>query len=102
MNASTFSVLVLGGDGIGPEVTGAAVACMEQAAGANGLRIDLEHDLLGGAAYDEHGVFCTDDTADKATRANAVLVGAVGGPKWDQIKIDGLSLIHISEPTRPY
>ena len=89
MNTSTFSVLVLGGDGIGPEVTGAAVACMEQAAGANGLRIDLEHDLLGGAAYDEHGVFCTDDTADKATRANAVLVGAVGGPKWDQIKIDG-------------
>ena len=89
VNASTFSVLVLGGDGIGPEVTGAAVACMEQAAGANGLRIDLEHDLLGGAAYDEHGVFCTDDTADKATRANAVLVGAVGGPKWDQIKIDG-------------
>ena len=89
MNASTFRVLALGGDGIGPEVTDAAVTVLEQAAGASGLRIDLEHDLLGGAAYDQHGVFCTDDTVDKAVRANAVLVGAVGGPKWDQIKIDG-------------
>ena len=89
VSVSTFRVLVLGGDGIGPEVTDAAVTVLEQAAGASGLQIDLEHDLLGGAAYDQHGVFCTEDTVDKAVRAHAVLVGAVGGPKWDQIKIDG-------------
>ena len=89
MNASVFRVLALGGDGIGPEVTDAAITVLEEVAAANDLRIEVEHNLLGGAAYDEHGVFCTDDTVDKAVRATAVLVGAVGGPKWDQIKIDG-------------
>ncbi len=89
MDASSFSVLVLGGDGIGPEVTEAACTVLEKAAGNSGIRIDIEYDLLGGAAYDQHGVFCTDHTVEKASQVNAVLIGAVGGPKWDQIKIDG-------------
>jgi 3-isopropylmalate dehydrogenase len=87
--ADTYRVLVLGGDGIGPEVTAAAVSILTHTAHLSGLTIEIEEDLLGGAAYDRHGVFCTDQTLDRALGSHAVLVGAVGGPNWDGIQRGG-------------
>jgi 3-isopropylmalate dehydrogenase len=87
--ANAYRVLVLGGDGIGPEVTAAAVSILTHTAHLSGLIIEIERDLLGGAAYDRHGVFCTDQTLDRALGAHAVLVGAVGGPNWDGIQRGG-------------
>jgi 3-isopropylmalate dehydrogenase len=82
-------ILVLGGDGIGPEVVAAAVAVLEAVAAREGLRLALEEDLLHGAAWDAYGTFCRDETVAKARAADAVLVGAVGGPKWDGIRVAG-------------
>ncbi len=87
--AETARILVLAGDGIGPEVVAAGVAVLEHVASAAGVALLLEEDLLGGAAFDRHGTFCRDETVRKAAAADAVLVGAVGGPKWDAIEVQG-------------
>ncbi len=87
--SNRFSVLALAGDYVGPEVVGAGLKVLDQAARQNGLHITVEEGLLGGASWDAHGTFCTDETLAKARAADAVLVGAVGGPKWDDIRIDG-------------
>jgi 3-isopropylmalate dehydrogenase len=78
-------VLVLPGDGIGPEVTAPAVTLMEAAADAAGMALDVEHGLVGGAAIDAHGTPLPADTLARAQTADAVLLGAVGGPQWDAL-----------------
>jgi 3-isopropylmalate dehydrogenase len=72
-------IVTLPGDGIGPEVTAAAVDVL------NTLRDDLqfEEHLIGGASIDAHGTPLTDDTLAACKAADAVFLGAVGGPKWD-------------------
>ncbi len=85
----TFNVLALAGDYVGPEVVKAGLAVLSHAAKKNGMVVEIEEDLLGGASWDVHGTFCTDETLERARTADAVLVGAVGGPNWDHIKIDG-------------
>ena len=87
--SETFTVLALAGDYVGPEVVGAGLQVLGRAAAQNGLAVEVEEGLLGGASWDVHGTFCTDETLETARRADAVLVGAVGGPEWDHIKIDG-------------
>ncbi|MCP5083468.1 MAG: 3-isopropylmalate dehydrogenase [Alphaproteobacteria bacterium] len=82
-------MLALAGDYVGPEVVGAGLEVLVHAAKTNGLAVAVEEGLIGGASWDVHGTFCTDETLEKARHADAVLVGAVGGPKWDHIKIDG-------------
>ncbi|MEM1199084.1 MAG: 3-isopropylmalate dehydrogenase [Pseudomonadota bacterium] len=84
-----FKVLALAGDYVGPEVVAAGLEVLLRAAELNGLTIEVEEGLLGGASFDVHGRFCTDETLEAARNADAVLVGAVGGPKWDHIQIDG-------------
>ncbi|GAB5439495.1 3-isopropylmalate dehydrogenase [Falsiruegeria mediterranea] len=84
-----FKVLALGGDHIGPEVVGAGLRVLLQTADQFGVGVEVEEDLLGGASWDVHGTFCTDAVVDKARAADAILVGAVGGPEWDGIRIDG-------------
>ena len=80
-------VLVLAGDGIGPEIIGEAVKLIE-ALNASGLAsIELEHALVGGAAYDETGDPLPEATLAAARAADAVLLGAVGGPKWEPLHI---------------
>ncbi|MBZ9569012.1 3-isopropylmalate dehydrogenase [Modicisalibacter tunisiensis] len=78
-------ILVLPGDGIGPEITAEAVkvldACREQ-----GLDVVLEQGLVGGAGYDAHGEPLPAETLDKAKAADAILLGAVGGPRWDKLE----------------
>src|SRR5918998_1068228 len=72
-------IVTLPGDGIGPEVTGAAVDVL------NELRddLDFEEHLIGGASIDAHGTALTDETLAACRSADAVFLGAVGGPKWD-------------------
>ncbi|MEX0304008.1 MAG: isocitrate/isopropylmalate family dehydrogenase, partial [Leisingera sp.] len=83
------SILVLGGDGIGPEVLEAGLAVAESVAQRNGIALNITEDLLHGAAWDAHGTFCTGETLTKAKAADAILVGAVGGPQWDNIRVEG-------------
>ncbi len=87
--ATTGRILVLPGDGIGPEVVALAVAVLKHVAAQADLVLDLEEDYLGGAAFDRFGTFCRDETVEKAKAVDAVLVGAVGGPKWDGLDLDG-------------
>lgn len=78
------SLLLLPGDGIGPEVMG-EVRKVVEAFGREGLIFEVEEDLVGGCAYDAHGAAISDATMERALRADAVLLGAVGGPKWDHV-----------------
>lgn len=82
-------ILALGGDHIGPEVTAAALAVTRAVASRFGIGVEIEEDLLGGASWEVHGRFCTDEVLEKARCADATLVGAVGGPEWDEIRVDG-------------
>ena len=82
-------VLALGGDGIGPEILVQSLRIAERLAQAANLTLTVYHDVLHGASYDRHGTFCTDAVLNKARAVDAVLVGAVGGPQWDNIKMPG-------------
>jgi 3-isopropylmalate dehydrogenase len=76
-------VCVLSGDGIGPEVTGPAVAILEQAAAAAGFDVMVRRGAIGGEALDKFGTPLAEDTLEMCRTSDAVLLGAVGGPKWD-------------------
>jgi 3-isopropylmalate dehydrogenase len=75
-------IVILPGDGIGPEVTAAAVEVLQLAAQRYGHRFKLQEHLIGGAAIDATGEPLPAATLDACKRADAVLLGAVGGPKW--------------------
>ncbi|MDO5768979.1 MAG: 3-isopropylmalate dehydrogenase [Psychrobacter sp.] len=80
------TVLTLAGDGIGPEIMTQAVEVLKAVNNTFALDISLESGLLGGAAIDAAGQPLPPETLDKARAADAVLLGAVGGPKWDSIE----------------
>jgi 3-isopropylmalate dehydrogenase len=75
-------ITVLGGDGIGPEVTGAAVRVLEAVAARHGHQFEFVEALIGGAAIDATGSPLPPRTIDACRSCDAVLLGAVGGPKW--------------------
>jgi 3-isopropylmalate dehydrogenase len=75
----TRHVILLPGDGIGPEIIGSAV----QVLNAVGAELEYEEHLFGGASIDAHGTALTDETLNACRAADAVLLAAVGGPKWD-------------------
>ena len=79
------SILILAGDGIGPEVMGEVKKIIKWFGAKRDLKFKVSEDLVGGAAYDAHGVPLTDKTMAKALAADAVLLGAVGGPKYDKL-----------------
>lgn len=72
-------ILVLPGDGIGPEIMAEAVKVLELANDRFQLGFELAEDVIGGAAIDKHGVPLADQTLQRARQADAVLLGAVGG-----------------------
>ncbi len=78
-------VLVLPGDGIGPEIVAEAVKVLETVKAKLSLDIETVDGLLGGAAIDAAGVPFPEETLVKSNDCDAILLGAVGGPKWDQI-----------------
>ena len=79
------SLLILPGDGIGPEVMAEVRRVIDWFAANRGIGFDVAEDLVGGCAYDAHGAPISDATMDKAQAADAVLLGAVGGPKYDAL-----------------
>jgi 3-isopropylmalate dehydrogenase len=81
-------ILVLPGDGIGPEVTGQALRVLEAVVKRFGLDVGFEAGLIGGAAIDAAGTPLADETLALAKRCKAVLLGAVGGPKWDALPVE--------------
>ena len=78
-------ILILPGDGIGPEIMAEAVKVLQLANDKFQLDFELSYDELGGAAVDKYGVPLADETLERARAADAILLGAVGGPKWDKI-----------------
>ncbi len=78
-------ISVLPGDGIGPEVTSVAVSILKAACAAYDVEIETDEYLFGGCSYEEHGTPVTDDTLEACLQSDAVLLGAVGGPKWDDL-----------------
>jgi len=81
----TKKIAVLPGDGIGPEVTAAAVQVLERLRQDFGLKIEMETAPVGGAAYDQHNHPLPDSTLKLAKQADAVLLGAVGGTQYDTL-----------------
>ena len=81
-------VLMLPGDGIGPEVMNEVGRIMEWMAKMGRVNFDTEEDIIGGVCIDAHGTPMKDETIEAARRADAVLLGAVGGPKWDNVAFD--------------
>lgn len=79
-------LLLLPGDGIGPEIMNATKDVIGWFSRIRGLNLDIQEDLIGGAAYDEHGVPLADETLEAANAADAILLGAVGGPAYDEIE----------------
>ena len=77
------NILVLAGDGIGPEIMAQAEKVLAALARGYGLDVTIEHALVGGAAYDDCGTPLPEQTLRLAKASDAVLFGAVGGPKWD-------------------
>jgi len=85
---SQRKLFLLPGDGIGPEITAELekiIAFMNEKAGAG---FEVEKGLVGGSAYDAHGVAISDDDMARAMAADAVILAAVGGPKWDNVPYD--------------
>ncbi|WP_018624576.1 3-isopropylmalate dehydrogenase [Kangiella aquimarina] len=83
----TKKILVLPGDGIGPEIVGQATRVLDALIADHGLDMAYESALVGGSSFDEHGVPLTDEVLEQARQADSVLLGAVGGPKWEQYEI---------------
>lgn len=78
-------ILLIDGDGIGPEVVGEARKVLDAVAEQQGLVLEYEQALLGGAAIDATGVPMPDATLAAAKRSDAILFGAIGGPQWDSL-----------------
>src|ERR1700752_3067590 len=83
-----YKLLLLAGDGIGPEVMAEVKRLLAFYAAKGVADFDIEEDLVGGAAYDAHHLAITDATMAKAHAADAVIFGAVGGPKWDKVPFE--------------
>ena len=79
------SLLILPGDGIGPEVMAEVRRIIDWFGDRRGIAFEVSEDLVGGAAYDAHGTPLADDTMARACAVDAVLLGAVGGPAYDDL-----------------
>src|SRR5690242_11453086 len=86
--AANKRLLILPGDGIGPEVMREVRRVVDWMARRRMVTFDIEDDLVGGASIDARGVPITDQTMEKARNADAILFGSVGGPKWEGLGFD--------------
>jgi len=78
-------VLVLSGDGIGVEVTNVSIDILNIIGAKHNIDFEFDTELFGGSSIDEHGIPITDQVIAKAKASDAVLMGAVGGPKWENL-----------------
>lgn len=81
----TKKIIVLPGDGIGHEIMGSAIDVLEKVAEKYGHQFEFEEHDIGGSSYEKHGEPLTENTVDACLDADAILLGAIGGPKWDNI-----------------
>ncbi len=81
-----YKITLLPGDGIGPEVVGEAVRVLEKVASKYNHTFDFQERLMGGCSIDKYGSSLTDETLADCVASDSVLLGAVGGPKWDDPK----------------
>ena len=82
----TFQIAVLPGDGVGPEIVKEAVRVLHASARRFGFAVETTHALVGGAAYEATGLPLPPETLALCRRSDAVLLGAVGGPAWDNLQ----------------
>ncbi len=82
----THKLLILEGDGIGPEIVAEAMKVVERLQADFGFEAEIDHGYIGGAGVDVAGDPLPDETLAKAKEADAILLGAVGGPKWDNLE----------------
>jgi len=85
---NNFDIYILPGDGIGAEVMTPAIAVMQAAAAKVNCTLNISHGLVGGVAIDATGTPLPDETLAAAQAADAVLLGGVGGPQWDDLPMD--------------
>jgi 3-isopropylmalate dehydrogenase len=83
--ASNKTLLILPGDGIGPEAMAEVRRIVGWMEDNRAVSFDVDEDLVGGSSIDVHGIPVTDEVVEKAQNVDAVLLGAVGGPKWDNL-----------------
>lgn len=84
---NNYKLTVLRGDGIGPEITDEAIRVLNAVAEKNNFNVDYDYRLLGGCSIDEYGEPLTEETISACKASDAVLLGAVGGPKWDNCPV---------------
>ncbi len=80
-----YKITLLKGDGIGPEIVNQAVKVLDKAGEKFGFTVEYDEALLGGCAIDATGVPLPDETVSKCKASDSVILGAVGGPKWDSL-----------------
>src|SRR5208337_1969190 len=83
-----YKILVLKGDGIGPEVVGEAMQVLKLVARRSAINLEFKEGLVGGHALDAQGTPLPDEVLKQAQESDAILLGAVGGPKWDNPAAD--------------
>ncbi|KAF2469782.1 3-isopropylmalate dehydrogenase [Lindgomyces ingoldianus] len=83
----SFNIVVFGGDGVGPEVIAEAVKVLNVVATHSDVKFNFQEHLFGGCSIDAHGSPLTDDALAAAKSADAIILGAVGGPKWGTGKV---------------
>ena len=86
MTQATHKLLLLPGDGIGPEVMAEVEKLIKWLESAGLASFEIEKDHIGGSAYDKYGHPFADETLEKARNVDAIIMGAVGGPKWDDVE----------------
>jgi 3-isopropylmalate dehydrogenase len=79
---TSHNILVLPGDGVGPEIIAEAIKVLEAVEKSSNVKFNITSALMGGCSIDKHGVALTDEVLAQAKASDAVLFGAVGGPKW--------------------
>ena len=84
--ASNKKLLILPGDGIGPEVVRQLIKIINWVVKNKSVSFDISERLVGGTAYDNEGDSISDKTMQEAIESDAVLLGAVGGPQWDNVE----------------
>ena len=80
-----FNIALVKGDGIGPEIVDSAVAVMKKIGEKYGHTFNFKEYLAGGCAIDEYGIPLPEETVEGCKNSDSVLLGAVGGPKWDTL-----------------
>ncbi|MDL0088602.1 3-isopropylmalate dehydrogenase [Campylobacter gastrosuis] len=84
----TYKICVIKGDGIGPEIVDEAIKVLDAVSHKFGFELEYDHRLMGGCAYDVFGEPLPDETLESALNSHAVLFGAIGGAKWDNLPRD--------------